>query len=157
MDPNKQQADLSGVPGLPWLGRGRGLRPREPAVGRSRGLLLLSEGLGVGRARGFPTTGDIPLGRGVTVPPTEPGRGRGLFLQPEGEGFGRARRPLLPAAEPKVGVARGALLPSLEPQQKPIPPPAETTAQDLKTEESLPSNSEEVRARDVCLTFWYFY
>ncbi|XP_071338262.1 piwi-like protein 2 isoform X2 [Trachinotus anak] len=129
MDPDKP-CDLSGMTGVPWLGRGRGLQPEELAVGRSRGLLP-TEGPGVGRARSFPTPGDTPQGRGVTVPITEPvlGRARGLLVQSGDGGVGRARGLLLPAAEPKVGVARGAILTSLEPHRRQTP-----TTQDLKEE-----------------------
>lgn len=137
MDPNKLP-DHSGMTGVPWLGRGRGLQPGELAVGRSRGLLLSTEEPAVGRARGLPTTGDIPQGRGVTVPSIEPV-------------LGRARGLLFSAAEPKVGVARGAILHGLEPQEKQIPA-CETTAQGLKTEESLSLTPKEVRARDGSMT-----
>lgn len=152
MDPNKLP-DHSGMTGVPWLGRGRGLQPGELAVGRSRGLLLSTEGPAVGRARGLPTTGDIPQGRGVTLPSAEPvlGRARGLLVQSEDGGVGRARGLLFSAAEPKVGIARGAILHGLEPQEKQIPP-CETTAQGLKTEESLSLTPKEVRARDGSMT-----
>ncbi|XP_054466269.1 piwi-like protein 2 [Anoplopoma fimbria] len=102
MDP-KKLPELS-MPGVPWLGR-------------SRGLLLSAEGPGVGRARGFPTSGDTPQGRGVTLPITDlmVGRARGLLFQ---------------SAEPKVGVARGAILHNLEPQHGQTPP-VETTTRDL--------------------------
>uniref|UniRef100_A0A3B4Y785 Piwi-like protein 2 n=1 Tax=Seriola lalandi dorsalis TaxID=1841481 RepID=A0A3B4Y785_SERLL len=144
MDPNKLP-DLSGMTGVPWLGRGRGLQPEELAVGRSRGLLLSIEGSAVGRARGFPTPGDTPQGRGVTVPITEPvlGRARGLLVQSD---IGGARGLHFPAGEPKVGVARG-ILPSLEPQHRQTPP-CEDTTQD-PTEETLALTTKEVGARDV--------
>uniref|UniRef100_A0A8C4HHD1 Piwi-like RNA-mediated silencing 2 n=1 Tax=Dicentrarchus labrax TaxID=13489 RepID=A0A8C4HHD1_DICLA len=136
MDP-KTPPDLSGMTGVPWLGRGRVLQPQELAVGRSRGLLLSTEGPGVGRARGFPTPGDTPQGRGVSLPITEPvlGRARGLLLQPDDGGVGRARALLFPEPEPKVGVARGAILPSLEPQRR-HKPPCETMTRDLPEETS---------------------
>ncbi|XP_056231433.1 piwi-like protein 2 isoform X1 [Seriola aureovittata] len=139
MDPNKLP-DLSGMTGVPWLGRGRGLQPEELAVGRSRGLLLSIEGSAVGRARGFPTPGDTPQGRGVTVPITEPvlGRARGLLVQSD---IGGARGLHFPAGEPKVGVARG-ILPSLEPQHRQTPP-CEDTTQD-PTEETLALTTKEV-------------
>ncbi|XP_034084284.1 piwi-like protein 2 [Gymnodraco acuticeps] len=92
-------------PDVPWMGRGGGLQPQEPAMGRSRGLLLSTEGFSVGRARGFPTP-SITLGRGLALPAADPV-------------FGRARGLLFLAAEPKVGVARGAILPPVEPQQQP--------------------------------------
>lgn len=116
MDPN-QPPDLSGMTGVPWLGRGR-LQPEELALGRSRGLPLTTEGSGVGRARGFSSPGDTLHGRGVTQPVTEPvvGRARGLLVQPDDGGVGRARGLILLAPEPKAGVARGAILPSVDPQ-----------------------------------------
>uniref|UniRef100_A0A4W6EWH7 Piwi-like protein 2 n=1 Tax=Lates calcarifer TaxID=8187 RepID=A0A4W6EWH7_LATCA len=136
--------DLSGMTGVPWLGRGRGLQPEELDVGRSRGLLLSTEGPGVGRARGFPTPGDTPQGQGVTVSITEPalGRARGLLLQSGDGGVGQARGLLFPTAEPKIGVARGAILPSLEPQHGQTPP-FETTTRDL-TEETAALPTKEV-------------
>ncbi|KAG7489427.1 piwi 2 [Solea senegalensis] len=114
MDPNKP--DLGDGTSVPWLGRGRGIQPEELASGLSRGLLLSTEGRGLGRARVFPTL----AGGGLTAPISEPV-------------LGRARGLLFPAAEPIVGVARGTLFPSLEPQpgQK---PPCETTTQGLKEE-----------------------
>ena len=123
MDPNKP--DFQGMTGVPWLGRGRGLQPGELLLGRSRGLLLPTEGPGAGRARGFPILSDAPQGRDVNVPITEPvlGRARGLLVQSDDGGFGRARGLLLPTAEPKVGLARGAILPSLQSQHGPTPPP----------------------------------
>ncbi|XP_019949653.2 piwi-like protein 2 [Paralichthys olivaceus] len=122
MDPNKPE--FHGMLGVPWLGRGRGLQPEALALGRSRGLLLPTEGPGEGRARGFPIPSDTPQGRSVNVPITEPvlGKARGLLVQSDDGGFGRARGLLLPAAEPKVGLARGAILPSLGPQHGPTPP-----------------------------------
>ncbi|KAF3850609.1 hypothetical protein F7725_012381 [Dissostichus mawsoni] len=50
------------------MGRGGGLLPQEPAMGRSRGLLLSTEESGLGRARGFSTPSDT-LGRGLALPP----------------------------------------------------------------------------------------
>ncbi len=146
MDPNKPP-DLSSMTGVPWLGRRRGPQPEEPAVGRSRGLLLSAEGPGLGRARGFPAPGDAPQGRGVTLPFTEPavGRGRGLLLRPDDGGVGRARGLLFPAAEPKVEVARGAVLPRLEPQHAQTPP-CEATTRDLTQETSA---AKEVATRNV--------
>ncbi|XP_018524808.1 piwi-like protein 2 isoform X2 [Lates calcarifer] len=143
MDP-ELPTDLSGMTGVPWLGRGRGLQPEELDVGRSRGLLLSTEGPGVGRARGFPTPGDTPQGQGVTVSITEPalGRARGLLLQSGDGGVGQARGLLFPTAEPKIGVARGAILPSLEPQHGQTPP-FETTTRDL-TEETAALPTKEV-------------
>ncbi|XP_044052946.1 piwi-like protein 2 [Siniperca chuatsi] len=136
MDPNKPP-DLSSMTSVPWLGRRRGPQPEEPAVGRSRGLPLSTEGSGIGRARGFTTPGNTPQGRGVTLPFTEPvfGRARGLLVQPDDGGVGQARGLLLRAAEPKVGVAKGAILPSLEPQHGQTPP-CDTTTRDLTEETS---------------------
>uniref|UniRef100_A0A4W6EXD8 Piwi-like protein 2 n=1 Tax=Lates calcarifer TaxID=8187 RepID=A0A4W6EXD8_LATCA len=147
MDP-ELPTDLSGMTGVPWLGRGRGLQPEELDVGRSRGLLLSTEGPGVGRARGFPTPGDTPQGQGVTVSITEPalGRARGLLLQSGDGGVGQARGLLFPTAEPKIGVARGAILPSLEPQHGQTPP-FETTTRDL-TEETAALPTKEVGTRE---------
>uniref|UniRef100_A0A671UDX1 Piwi-like protein 2 n=1 Tax=Sparus aurata TaxID=8175 RepID=A0A671UDX1_SPAAU len=138
MDPNKPP-DLSGMTGVPWLGRGRALQPQEPAVGRSRGLPLFTEGPGLGRARGFLTLGDTPRGRGVGLPIAEPvvGLARGLLLKPEDGVFSRARELLFQATEPKVGVARGAILPSLEPQHRQTPPPPPETTTPHLTEETL--------------------
>ncbi|GAA6220778.1 piwi-like protein 2 isoform X1 [Lates japonicus] len=143
MDP-ELPTDLSGMTGVPWLGRGRGLQPEELNVGRSRGLLLSTEGPGVGRARGFPTPGDTPQGQGVTVSITEPelGRARGLLLQSGDGGVGLARGLLFPTAEPKVGLARGAILPSLEPQHGQTPS-FETTTRDL-TEDTAALPTKEV-------------
>lgn len=134
MDPNTPPG-LSGMTGVPWLGRGRALQPQEPAVGRSRGLPFATEGPGIGRARGFPTPGDTLQGRGVTLPAAQPafGQARGLLVQPEDGGVGRARGLLLPAAEPKEGVARGAILTSLEAQRGQTPP-CESTTQHLTVE-----------------------
>uniref|UniRef100_A0A4W6EVN2 Piwi-like protein 2 n=1 Tax=Lates calcarifer TaxID=8187 RepID=A0A4W6EVN2_LATCA len=128
MDP-ELPTDLSGMTGVPWLGRGRGLQPEELDVGRSRGLLLSTEGPGVGRARGFPT------------PEPALGRARGLLLQSGDGGVGQARGLLFPTAEPKIGVARGAILPSLEPQHGQTPP-FETTTRDL-TEETAALPTKE--------------
>ncbi|XP_029295481.1 piwi-like protein 2 [Cottoperca gobio] len=123
MDPKKPPG-LSRMAGIPWLGRRGGLQAQEPAVGRSRGLLLSTEGLGVlGRARGFPTYGNTQQGQGVSLPITEPV-------------IGRARGLLYPAAESKVGVARGAILRTLESQHGQTPPREATTRDPtLKTKE----------------------
>ncbi|KAM4746677.1 piwi-like protein 2 [Anableps anableps] len=117
MDPRKPP-DFSDKTGFQMLGRGRGLQLVEMGAGRSRGLLLSTEGPGLGRARGFLPPGDIPPGRGMLPPPTDPivAPGRGLLVQPDEIGVGRARGLLLPAAELKVGVSRGAVLPRLEQQ-----------------------------------------
>uniref|UniRef100_A0A3Q0SUA5 Piwi-like RNA-mediated gene silencing 2 n=1 Tax=Amphilophus citrinellus TaxID=61819 RepID=A0A3Q0SUA5_AMPCI len=113
MDPRKPP-DLPERMGVHWLGRGRGSQLGELAVGRSRGLLVSTEQPAVGRARGFPTSADNSMGQNVALPITEPvvGRARGLLVQPD-VGVGRARGLLVPAAEPKVGVARGAGIPRL--------------------------------------------
>lgn len=131
MDP-KRPPDLSGMTGVPLLGRGR-RQPEEMAVGRSRGLLLSTEGPGIGQARGFPISGDFPQGRGVPLPASElmVGRARGLLVHPDDGAVGRARGLFFPAAEPKVGVARGALLP-----QHGQTPPCKMTTQEL-TQETL--------------------
>ena len=128
----KKPPDLGSMSSMPWLGRRGGLQPQDPAVGRSRGLLLSPEGPNIGRARGFPTLGDTPQGRGVTLPITEPvvGRARGL---------------LFPAAEPKVGVAGGAIMPSLETQHRPMAP-HETQTQH-QTVETSASTTKEVRSK----------
>ncbi|KAI9534326.1 hypothetical protein NQZ68_014734 [Dissostichus eleginoides] len=112
-------------PDVPWMGRGGGLLPQEPALGRSRGLLLSTQESGLGRARGFSTPSDT-LGRGLALPAADPV-------------FGRARGLLFLAAEPKVGDARGAILPPVEPQQQ---PPGEPTTKDptlTKKEVGVPS------------------
>ncbi|XP_051807220.1 piwi-like protein 2 [Acanthochromis polyacanthus] len=123
MDPRKPP-DLGDTTGVHYLGRGRGLQPEDVAVGRSRGLLLSTEGPGVGRARFFPAPGDDPQGQGVPRSVGEPavGRARGLLIQPDDLGVGRARGLLFSAAEPKVGVARGAVIPMMDPQQRDAPP-----------------------------------
>ncbi|XP_033476014.2 piwi-like protein 2 isoform X1 [Epinephelus lanceolatus] len=143
MDP-KHPPELSSMTGVPWLGRGAGLQPQEPAVGRGRGLLLSTERPGVGRARGFPTLGDTPQRQGVTLPITEPvfGHARGLLVQPEYGGVGRARGLLFPATEPVLGVARGVILPSLDPQHVQTSP-HETTTRD-QTEETSALTTKEV-------------
>eukprot|EP00064_Thunnus_orientalis_P003716 superscaffoldBa00000315_g3727 len=143
MDPIKPP-DHSGMTGVPWLGRGRGLQSEGLAVGRSRGLPLSTEGPSVGRARGFLTHGDTPQGPGVTLPITEPvvGWARGLLMQPDDGQLGRARGMFFPAAEPKVGVARGTILPSLEPPCGPTPP-CETMTRD-PTEETPTLTTKEV-------------
>ncbi|KAM3867725.1 piwi-like protein 2 [Diretmus argenteus] len=160
MDPNKPPG-LPGVTGMPWLqqlGRGRGFQPEVPAVGRGRGLQYSTEGLGIGRARGFTTPGDTPLvqfGRGATFPMSEPltGFARGLPVPPDNGGLGRAgvlgrARGLLlsAAADPWAGVARGAILPGLEPQHRQTPP-CETMIQDPK--EETPSLTEQVATKNV--------
>lgn len=145
MDPIKPP-DRGDMTGVPWLGRGRGLQPEEPAVGRSRGLLLSTEGPSVGRARGFFTLGDTPQGPGVTLPITEPvvGRARGVLVQPDDGRLGRARGLFL-AAEPKVGVARGTILRSLESPYEQTPPCETMTREEKPT---LPTK-EVVGTRNV--------
>lgn len=153
MDPN-QPPDLSGMTGVPWLGRRR-VQLEELALGRSRGLLLTTEGPGVGRARGFPISGDTLHGRGVTPPIAEPvvGRARGLLVQPDDGRVGRARGLLLLAPEPKIGMARGVILPSLHPQHGQTPP-CETTTQDL-TQEMTTVTTKEVGTRKLCICIYY--
>lgn len=136
MDPKKPPT--LGITGFPSLGRGEGLQPQEPAVGRSRGLLLSAEGPGIGRARGFPTLGDPPHGRGVTLPITDPV-------------FGRARGLLSQAGDSKVGVARGSTLPSLGPLHGQTPP-HETTKQDL-TDGTSALTRKEVGTKSVFYAF----
>ncbi|CAK6950431.1 piwi-like protein 2 [Scomber scombrus] len=133
MDPIKPP-DRGDMTGVPWLARGRGLQPEEAAVRRSRGLLLSTEGPSVGRARGFFTHGDTPQGPGVTLPITEPvvGRARGVLVQPDDGRLGRARG-LFPAAEPKVGVARGTILRSLESPYEQTPPCETMTREETPT------------------------
>uniref|UniRef100_A0A671UFG7 Piwi-like protein 2 n=1 Tax=Sparus aurata TaxID=8175 RepID=A0A671UFG7_SPAAU len=156
MDPNKPP-DLSGMTGVPWLGRGRALQPQEPAVGRSRGLPLFTEGPGLGRARGFLTLGDTPRGRGVGLPIAEPvvGLARGLLLKPEDGVFSRARELLFQATEPKVGVARGAILPSLEPQHRQTPPPPPETTTPHLTEETLKVGVKKKKSIFVHIQFFH--
>lgn len=151
MDPIKPP-DHSGMTGVPWLGRGRGLQPEGLAVGRSRGLPLSTEGPSVGRARGFLTHGDTPQGPGVTLPITEPvvGWARGLLVQPDDGRLGRARGLFFPAAEPKVGVARGTILPSLEPPCGPTPP-CETMTRDKTEETSTLTTKEVVGTRNMSI------
>uniref|UniRef100_A0A669CPX9 Piwi-like protein 2 n=1 Tax=Oreochromis niloticus TaxID=8128 RepID=A0A669CPX9_ORENI len=122
MDPDKAP-DLPVRMGAHWLGQGRGLQLGESAVGRSRGLLLSTEEPAVGRGRAFPTFSDNSLGLSGALPITEPvvGRGRALLAQQDIV-VGRARGLLVPAVESKVGVARSAGVPRLEPQEGPTPP-----------------------------------
>ncbi|XP_020486749.1 piwi-like protein 2 isoform X1 [Labrus bergylta] len=148
MDP-KAPPDLSSMTGVPFLGRGRGLQPEELAVGRGRGMLLSTEGPGVGRARGFPIPGDTPHGRGVPVTGPVVGLSRGLPLQPGDGGLGRARGLLLPAAEPKVGVAQGAIQTSMEPQHVQARPfesitrdPAEKTSDLTRKQVEVPTHGQ---------------
>ncbi|KAM8887213.1 piwi-like protein 2 isoform 2-T2 [Spinachia spinachia] len=131
MDP-KKPPNLS-MMGLSGLGRGGRLRSQEPAVERSRGLLLPTHDCGVGRARGFPSCGDTARGRGVALPVTDIvfARGRGLLFQ---------------SAEPKVGLARGSILPNLEllhgrtpPRATMTPHLAEATSALTGTEVDFPS------------------
>lgn len=105
MDPNVPRSFLTGVP---FLGRGRAQQPQEPALGRGRVLPATEE-------PGGPAT--LP-GRGLALPVSQTmfGRGRGLVSQPDvGVMAGFARGFLLPTPEPKVGLARGVILGSLEP------------------------------------------
>uniref|UniRef100_A0A672IZP5 Piwi-like RNA-mediated gene silencing 2 n=1 Tax=Salarias fasciatus TaxID=181472 RepID=A0A672IZP5_SALFA len=107
MDPSKPP-DSSDKPGIPWLGRGRGLQPQDLAVGRGRGQLLLTESQTVGQARSFSTPGDHPHGRGVTLPMTTYpviGRARGLLAPHDQSVVGLARGLLLSAPEPQIGVS----------------------------------------------------
>ncbi|XP_034026965.1 piwi-like protein 2 [Thalassophryne amazonica] len=137
MDPGKPPG-FRGMTSMPWLqqqGRGRGQQPKELAIGRSRGLHLVTEGPGVGGVGVFPGgTVQMPIGQGAIPSVAEPVRGhaRGLLFSPDGGELGRARGLLLPAAEPKIGVARGALLPSLEPQQEQTPSSKSVTQEPME-------------------------
>uniref|UniRef100_A0A669DAM6 Piwi-like protein 2 n=1 Tax=Oreochromis niloticus TaxID=8128 RepID=A0A669DAM6_ORENI len=148
MDPDKAP-DLPVRMGAHWLGQGRGLQLGESAVGRSRGLLLSTEEPAVGRGRAFPTFSDNSLGLSGALPITEPvvGRGRALLAQQDIV-VGRARGLLVPAVESKVGVARSAGVPRLEPQEGPTPP-SETMMPALMGE-SPTLTKEEVRTRNSC-------
>lgn len=146
MDPNVPP-DFSGMTGVPWLGRGRALHPQELAVGRSS-LLPQTEGPSIGRARGFVPLGDTPVGRGATLPEAQPsfGRARGLLVQlDDGEVVGRARGLLPLAPEPQVGVARGAILTSLEAPHGQAPA-GEATAQYL---------TETPEPKKVCFVIFF--
>lgn len=118
MDPSKP-TDLGDKTGVHWLGRGRRLQPEELAIGRSRGLLLTTEGPGTGRARSFLTPDDNFQRETVPLAPTESvlARGRGLLMQPDDQGVGRTSG-LLPVTGPKLGVSRGAVLSKMEVQHK---------------------------------------
>lgn len=109
--------DLIRMAGVPPLGRGRAMQPLQVLAGHGRGLALPAEALGVRQARIFPSSCDTPQGRGETLPVTQPvhGRAQGLTVQ-----SGQARDDLS-APEAKVGVARGAMFSSLEPQRQPGP------------------------------------
>lgn len=121
MEPSKPP-DISGmkVAGLPALGRGLQL---ETVLGRSRGLPLAAETPSVGRARGVFTPGETVPGPALSLPTTVPVQGRGVLAQPESLVFGRARGVLLQKVEPKVGVARGSVLSSLQLQDEGASPP----------------------------------
>lgn len=137
MDPNEPPKQ-SFMRGVPCLGRGRALPPQEPALGRSR-VLPATEGPRVGVARGFPPFDNSPPGRGVTMafPQTLFGRARGMMSQLDVRDVaGRARGLLLPVPEPKVGLARGTLLTSLE-LPRGLTPSTEAAAQKLT--ENLPT------------------
>ncbi|KAK5871677.1 hypothetical protein PBY51_004542 [Eleginops maclovinus] len=120
MDP-KRPPDVSSSASVPGMGRRGGLQPQEQAIGGSRGLLLSSEGFGIGRARGFPTLGDHHRQR-ITPPAVNPAFGRCLPF---------------PAAEPKVGFARGDIRPPLEHK-----PPGGPKMQDL----ALTTKEDDVAA-----------
>lgn len=136
MDPNVPHSFMTGVP---FLGRGR-QQPQEPALGRSR-VLPATEEPRVGVARGFlPPDNTLP-GCGVALPLSQTmfGRGRTLLSQRNvGVMAGRARGLLLPAPEPKVGLAREAILSGLEPPPGHTPGSEATALEPTKT----PSTTE---------------
>ncbi|XP_077377407.1 piwi-like protein 2 isoform X1 [Festucalex cinctus] len=90
MDPNMPPAS-SDLAGIPWRGRSRGL-----AVGRGQGF--------------FVPPANIQQGQGSSIPSNDPLAGRARGLQSDNRGLGRARGWLFPSAEPRVGIARGAVL-----------------------------------------------
>uniref|UniRef100_A0A3P8XTX2 Piwi-like protein 2 n=1 Tax=Esox lucius TaxID=8010 RepID=A0A3P8XTX2_ESOLU len=119
MEPNKPRVPgITGGARMPWVQQnvqGRGLPSNEAAIGRARGLLFAAnESAGLGRARGFTSTGDTPLmqyGRGVPFPESKPhiGYSKGITMPTPGYGtLGRARGLLFSTAEPTVGMAREA-------------------------------------------------
>ena len=125
MDPDFA-ADIGSMAGFPWLGRGRGLQPQEPMVGRSRGLLLATE-WPAGRARGFPRPDDTPQAQGVTSDQPVFGLARGLFLR---------------ATQPKLSVGRGSVI--AIPEAEPIAtPPCESMM--------LPLTEEIPATKEVCI------
>lgn len=127
MDPNVPHSFMTGVP---FLGRGRAQPPQEPALGRSR-VLPATEEPRVGVARGFLPPDNTPPGCGSQ---TIFGRGRRLLSQPDvGVMAGRTRGLPLPAPEPKVGLARGAILSGLEPPPGHIPGSEATAIEPTKT------------------------
>ncbi|XP_055017809.1 piwi-like protein 2 isoform X2 [Boleophthalmus pectinirostris] len=137
MDP-KKTPDFSRITSTPWLGRGRGLQPVEPAVGRGRGFLPFTEESIVEQAKTVPALSDKLQELGVTGF-TEPGigRARGLLVQPYGGARGRARGLAFAGGEPQLGVAQGAVLPTL--QLKPGPAPVEEPKkQEQETTEDIP-------------------
>lgn len=116
MDPGKppNRNDMAGVP---WLGCSRGL-PLSTDIGRARGLVP-------------PADNTQGPGEAQTTEHSVFGWARGLLRQPDYGGHGRARGFLFSASEPKVGVARGTTLPSLEPHRR-LTPHGETMTQDLR-------------------------
>lgn len=160
MDPSKPP-DLGDVTGVHWLGRGRGLQPEELTIGRSRGLLLTTEGSGIGRARGFPIPGDHFQRQVVSLPPAESvvPQCRGLLVQPGDVGVSRASRLLFPATEPKLGVSRGAVLPEMIEQHERKPSFKMTSPVSEGDVSTLPE--EKVGTRNIFkfidnLLFYYF-
>lgn len=105
---------------VPWLGRGRGLQSTDPALGRGRGLQPFTEGSTTEQAKTVPAPIDKPQGLGVTSF-AEPvmGRARGLLVQPDGGALGRARGLAFAVGEPLLEMARGAMLPTLQPKPEP--------------------------------------
>ncbi|XP_047446909.1 piwi-like protein 2 [Mugil cephalus] len=128
MDPRKSP-NISDMMGVLWLGRGRGLQSEELGVGRSRGLLIPTEEPTVEQIRVGQTSPGADLqGQGAALPTSEPGMGRATGLQPSDLKLGRARGLFFPAAQTKVGVARGGILPQLEPEHRHTPSTEELTS-----------------------------
>ncbi|XP_024131617.1 piwi-like protein 2 isoform X1 [Oryzias melastigma] len=123
MEPNKPP-DVSGMKGAGLPALGRGLQLEKLALGRSRGLPLPAEQPIAGRARGLFTPGETVPGPAPSLPTMTPVpvQGRGVLAPPESLLFGRARGFLPPRVEPKVGVARGTVLSSLQPQYEDTTP-----------------------------------
>ncbi|XP_030000088.1 piwi-like protein 2 [Sphaeramia orbicularis] len=145
MDPNKP-SDFSGMTSVPLLGRGRGLPSQQQAIGRSRGLPILTEGPSEEQARSHPTAGDTSSdtrGRGLNVAATEPaiGRARGLLVQPRGGGHGRARELFYAEREHQIGVARGSFLPP-HVQKPPSEPQIQDQLKETTKEVDMPTQGQ---------------
>lgn len=132
--------DLRRMTNIPQLGRGRGMQPLSDLAGHGRGLAQSTEVQGIGQTRTFSGFGDAPSGRGETLEVTQPafGRAQGLMAQ-----SGLARRLVLSTPEVKVGVARGAIFTSLEPEQQPGPQSDPMTQQ--VTEETATTKPVKLR------------